>query len=284
MPRGQRRRSGAGTGNCPDPCALANRLGVWQLKWQLEDLAFRFQQPEQYQQIARLVAERRAERESFISGFIDKLTTALKDAGIAAVVKGRPKHIYSIWKKMQRKGVDFHELFDVRAVRILVDDLPSCYNALGLVHTLWQPIPGEFDDYITTPKGNYYQSLHTAVTDEEGRAVEIQIRTRSMHEHAELGVAAHWRYKEGGPHDPAFEKKIAVMRQLLEAGEEELDDESLLDSFRSATTEERVYVLTRAARWSISRRERRCWILPTRCIPRWATGAAVQRSTAVSCR
>ncbi len=223
---------------------LANRLGVWQLKWELEDLSFRFQDPTQYQKIARLVAERRVEREQFINGFIRKLASALDDAGLKASVKGRPKHIYSIWKKMQRKHIEFEELFDVRAVRILVEDLPACYSALGLVHTLWQPIPGEFDDYITTPKGNNYQSLHTAVFDPEGKAVEVQIRSRQMHEHAELGVAAHWRYKEGGPHDPAFENKIAVMRQLLEATDDELDDESLLESFRSATTEERVYVLT----------------------------------------
>jgi GTP pyrophosphokinase len=223
---------------------LANRLGVWQLKWQLEDLAFRLQEPEQYQKIAQLVVERREEREEFISGFMQKLSTELAQAGIPAIVKGRPKHIYSIWKKMQNKGMDFHQLFDVRAVRVLVEDMPSCYSVLGLVHTLWQPIPGEFDDYITTPKGNNYQSLHTAVSDSEGKAVEVQIRTRQMNEHAELGVAAHWRYKEGGPHDPAFEKKIAAMRQLLEAGDDELDDESLLESFRSAVSEERVYVLT----------------------------------------
>jgi GTP pyrophosphokinase len=223
---------------------LANRLGVWQLKWELEDLSFRFREPEQFQRIARLVAERRGEREQFIADFVDRLAVALREAGVRADVKGRPKHIYSIWKKMQRKGLDFHELFDVRALRVLVDDIPSCYSVLGLVHTLWQPIPGEFDDYITTPKGNNYQSLHTAVSDSAGRAVEVQIRTREMHDHAELGVAAHWRYKEGGPRDPGFEKKIAVMRQLLEASGDELDDESLLDSFRSATTEDRVYVLT----------------------------------------
>jgi GTP pyrophosphokinase len=223
---------------------LANRLGIWQLKWELEDLAFRYQQPEPYQRVAKLVAEHRTERERFISGFMDKLSAALAEAGIAAEVKGRPKHIYSIWKKMQRKGLDFHELFDVRAVRVLVDDLSSCYSALGLVHTLWQPIPGEFDDYITTPKGNNYQSLHTAVANREGKAVEIQIRTQQMHEHAELGVAAHWRYKEGGPTDPAFDNKIAVMRQLLDSSEEDLDDQSLLDSFQSATSEDRVYVLT----------------------------------------
>lgn len=223
---------------------LANRLGIWQLKWELEDLAFRYQDPEQFRRIAQLVAERRTGRERFIQGFMDKLVAALEEAGIPAQVNGRAKHMYSIWRKMQRKGVDFHELFDIRAVRVLVDDLPACYSALGLVHTMWQPIPGEFDDYITMPKGNNYQSLHTAVADPEGRAVEIQIRTRQMHEHAELGVAAHWRYKEGGPTDPAFDNKIAVMRQLLDTTDEALDDQSLLDSFQSATTEDRVYVLT----------------------------------------
>jgi GTP pyrophosphokinase len=223
---------------------LANRLGIWQLKWELEDLSFRLLEPDQYRRIADLVAEHRTEREAFIDRFIERLKTALDEAGIDAEVKGRPKHIYSIWKKMQRKGLDFHQLFDVRAVRVLVDDLPSCYSALGLVHTLWQPIPGEFDDYITTPKGNSYQSLHTAVADREGRAVEVQIRTHEMHEHAELGVASHWRYKEGGPTDPAFDNKIAIMRQLLESSDDDLDDESLLDSFRSVTSEDRVYVLT----------------------------------------
>jgi GTP pyrophosphokinase len=223
---------------------LANRLGIWQLKWELEDLAFRYLDPAQYRKIAELVAEHRTERERFIETFMDKLTAALAEAGIKAEVKGRPKHIYSIWKKMQRKGLDFHQLFDVRAVRVLVDDLPSCYSALGLVHTLWQPIPGEFDDYITTPKGNSYQSLHTAVANRDGKAVEIQIRTHEMHQHAELGVAAHWRYKEGGPTDPAFDAKIAIMRQLLDSSDDELDDESLLDSFRSVTSEDRVYVLT----------------------------------------
>ena len=223
---------------------LANRLGIWQLKWELEDLSFRYQEPEQYRKIAQLVAEHRTERERFIGTFMNRLSETLEKAGISAEVKGRPKHIYSIWKKMQRKGLDFHQLFDVRAVRVLVDDLPACYSALGLVHSLWQPIPGEFDDYITTPKGNNYQSLHTAVADREGRAVEIQIRTREMHEHAELGVAAHWRYKEGGPTDPAFDNKIAIMRQLLDSSDEDLDDQSLLDSFQSATSEDRVYVLT----------------------------------------
>jgi len=227
---------------------LANRLGVWQLKWELEDLAFRFDQPDHYRRIARLVDESRSDRESFIRSFIEKLDTAISDAGVKGEVKGRPKHIYSIWKKMQRKDLNFHELFDVRAVRVLVDDLPGCYSVLGLVHSLWQPIPGEFDDYITMPKGNNYQSLHTAVMGPEGKVVEVQIRTYEMDEHAELGVASHWRYKEGGPNDPAFDNKIAVMRQLLDSGEDKLDDESLLESFQTAASEDRIYVLTPAGK------------------------------------
>ncbi|MFC1778115.1 RelA/SpoT family protein [Pseudomonadota bacterium] len=223
---------------------LANRLGVWQLKWELEDLAFRFSQPEDYRRVARLVDERRSDREKFIHSFIQKLETAIGNAGIKGEVKGRPKHIYSIWKKMQRKGLDFEELFDVRAVRVLVDDVPGCYSVLGLAHSLWQPIPGEFDDYITMPKGNNYQSLHTAIIGPAGKVVEVQIRTYEMNEHAELGVASHWRYKEGGPTDPAFDHKIATMRQLLESGEDTLDDESLLESFQTAASEDRVYVLT----------------------------------------
>jgi GTP pyrophosphokinase len=223
---------------------LANRLGVWQLKWELEDLAFRYDQPEDYRRVAKLVDERRSDREKFILSFIEKLEKAVSGAGIKGEVKGRPKHIYSIWKKMQRKGLDFDELFDVRAVRVLVDDIPACYSVLGLAHSLWQPIPGEFDDYITMPKGNNYQSLHTAVIGPEGKVVEVQIRTYQMNEHAELGVASHWRYKEGGPNDPAFDNKIAVMRQLLESGEDKLDDESLLESFKTVASEDRVYVLT----------------------------------------
>ncbi len=223
---------------------LANRLGVWQLKWELEDLAFRFQEPAAYKRVARQVAERRADRERFIATFIERLQGVITEAGIVGEVVGRPKHIYSIWKKMQRKGLDFQELFDLRAVRVLVADVPTCYSVLGLVHTHWQPIPGEFDDYITTPKGNNYQSLHTAVVGPEGKAVEVQIRTHEMNEHAELGVAAHWRYKEGGPSDPAFDRKVTAMRQLLDGGEEELDDETLLEHFRSVTSEDRVYVLT----------------------------------------
>ena len=223
---------------------LANRLGVWQLKWELEDLAFRYLETRTYQHISRLVAERRADREAFISQFMNHLREAVSQAGIQADISGRAKHIYSIWRKMQRKGLDFHELFDVRAVRVLVESVADCYTVLGLVHTHWQPVPGEFDDYITNPKANLYQSLHTAVSGAGGRAVEVQIRTHDMHRHAELGVAAHWRYKEGGPRDAGLEKRIGLMRKLLEGIEQEDDDASLLESFQNVTSEDRVYVLT----------------------------------------
>ncbi len=223
---------------------LANRLGIWQIKWELEDLAFRFAEPEVYNRISRLLAERRSEREAFIAQFMDDLDGHLKSAGINAQVTGRPKHIFSIWRKMQRKNLGFDELFDIRAVRVLVDEVHECYSVLGLAHMHWTPVPGEFDDYIRLPKGNNYQSLHTAVADGQGRVVEVQIRTHQMHEHAELGVAAHWRYKEGGAGDDSFERKILVMRQLLEAGEDALDDQSLLDSFHNLTTDDRIYVLT----------------------------------------
>lgn len=223
---------------------LANRLGIWQLKWELEDLAFRYLEPRTYQHISRLVAERRTDREAFIDRFMAQLRELLGQAGLEADVSGRAKHIYSIWRKMQRKGLDFHELFDVRAVRVLVDSVGDCYTALGLVHTHWQPVPGEFDDYISNPKANLYQSLHTAVTGSGGQAVEVQIRTWDMHRHAELGVAAHWRYKEGGPRDAALENRIGLMRKLLEGIEQEDDDASLLESFQNVSSEDRVYVLT----------------------------------------
>ncbi len=177
---------------------LANRLGVWQIKWELEDLSFRYLHPESYKRIAKLLDERRVDRENFINEALTTLRRELAAAGVTADLTGRPKHIYSIWKKMQQKKLDFSEVYDVRAVRILVDDLKDCYTALGIVHHLWQPIPGEFDDYISHPKGNFYRSLHTAVIGPQDKALEVQIRTFEMHEHAEYGVAAHWRYKEGG--------------------------------------------------------------------------------------
>jgi GTP pyrophosphokinase len=227
---------------------LANRLGVWQLKWELEDLAFRYQQPDTYKRIAKLLDERRSDREGYIKHFTAQLEAAMREAGIAAEVKGRPKHIYSIYKKMQKKNLAFDELFDVRAVRLLVNDLSACYAALGVVHSQFQYIPGEFDDYIANPKGNNYRSLHTAVLGEGGKTVEIQIRTQEMHEHAELGVAAHWRYKEGGNSAADFERKINWMRQLLDAREEangeEANDHALEAGFSTALLEDHVYVLT----------------------------------------
>ncbi|MDT8438077.1 MAG: bifunctional (p)ppGpp synthetase/guanosine-3',5'-bis(diphosphate) 3'-pyrophosphohydrolase [Wenzhouxiangellaceae bacterium] len=221
---------------------LANRLGIWQLKWLLEDLAFRYLEPEASARIERLVAEQRDERERYVNAFMAELGEFLDQAGIGHEISGRAKHIYSIWRKMQRKGLDFHQLFDIRAVRVLVDTVADCYAVLGLVHSHWQPVPGEFDDYISNPKPNLYRSLHTAVRGREGRVFEVQIRTREMHEHAELGVAAHWRYKEGGPRDAALEQRIGVMRQLIEG--EAHDDDALIENFESLTSEDRVYVLT----------------------------------------
>ena len=222
---------------------LANRLGIWQLKWELEDLAFRWLQPETYQRIARLLDEKRGDRERFISEAMARIREALAEAGVRkADVAGRPKHIYSIYRKMQRKGVPFSELYDIRAVRVLVDDIPSCYAVLGVVHQLWPSIPSEFDDYIAHPKGNDYRSLHTAVIGPGGRTLEVQIRTHQMHEHAELGVAAHWRYKEGGGADASFERKVAWMRQLLEARDDR--DETLVQGFSTELVEDRVYAIT----------------------------------------
>jgi GTP pyrophosphokinase len=222
---------------------LANRLGIWQLKWELEDRVFRNLKPDIYRRIAKLLDERRVDRERYIKALVQDVEERLKAASIQAEVKGRPKHIYSIWRKMQRKSLAFHELFDVRALRILVDDVANCYAALGMVHSLWRPIPGEFDDYIANPKGNEYRSLHTAIYGPEGKTVEIQIRTHEMHEHAELGVAAHWRYKEGGQHDPSYQRKLNWMRQLLETSGEGAD-EALLDEFGGEGSDERVYALT----------------------------------------
>ena len=227
---------------------LANRLGIWQLKWELEDLAFRQLEPDTYQRIARLLDEKRAERERHIEQARIALHEALAAQGIDADVAGRPQHIYSIWKKMQRKDVPIGELYDLRAVRVLVDDIPACYAALGVAHALWSPVPGEFDDYIARPKRNDYRSLHTAVVGPEGRTLEVQIRTREMHQQAELGVAAHWKYKEGRARDggrageAAMEKRIAWMRRLLEQPGE--GDAALMGELRHELIEDRVYVLT----------------------------------------
>lgn len=222
---------------------LANRLGIWQVKWELEDLAFRYLQPDTYKRIAKLLDERRADRERFIDMFKQRLREALREAGVDAEVAGRPKHIYSIWKKMQRKGLPFSELYDIRAVRVLVGDVGQCYAALGVVHGLWTPVAKEFDDYIANPKGNNYRSLHTAVVGEQGKTVEVQIRSREMHDHAELGVAAHWRYKEGGGADAGFERKIAWMRQLLDSAQGD-EDGALAAGLSTELVEDRIYLLT----------------------------------------
>ncbi len=223
---------------------LANRLGIWQVKWEMEDLAFRYLQPDTYKRITRLVDEKRVDREQYIAAAKRILGDALVAAGIRAELAGRPKHIYSIWKKMQRKEGDYAALSDIRALRVLVDDVPTCYAALGVVHTLWPHVPGEFDDYIARPKGNGYRSLHTAVIGPEGKTLEVQIRTHEMHAHAELGVAAHWRYKEGGGGDAAFERKIAQIRQMLEARGDTDDDAALMAGLRTELIDDRVYVLT----------------------------------------
>ena len=220
---------------------LANRLGIWQLKWELEDLAFRYLHPQTYKRIAKLIDEKRLEREDYIAQVLETLDTALQRVHIHAEVTGRPKHIYSIWRKMVRKGVDFDQIFDVRAVRVLVDKLEECYTVLGITHSHWKHIPGEFDDYIATPKENMYQSLHTAVVGPQGKTLEVQIRTFDMHQHSELGVASHWRYKEGGRYDDQYERRLAWMRQLLEA-KDDLHD--LIDRFKEEVSDDRVYVLT----------------------------------------
>ena len=221
--------------------SLANRLGVWQLKWELEDLAFRYLDPDTYVDIARTLKEKRTEREGFLDEVQETLKRELRAQRIEATISGRPKHIYSIWRKMQRKDRGIESLYDIRAVRILVDDIGDCYAALGVVHNLWSYIPGEFDDYIANPKENNYQSLHTAVVGPEGKTLEVQIRSHDMHRHAELGVAAHWRYKEGGGVPAAFDQKIQFLRQLLEPTDDGAD---LLDQIRDDFFEDRVYAIS----------------------------------------
>jgi GTP pyrophosphokinase len=223
---------------------LANRLGIWQIKWELEDLSFRYLEPEAYRRIAGMLAERRSDREQYIERFVQKLSDELKQAGIDAEISGRPKHIYGIWRKMQRKGKDFQQIFDVRAVRVQVASIRDCYAALGIVHTLFAHIPGEFDDYIATPKENNYRSIHTAVIGPEGKTVEVQIRTHDMHQQSELGVAAHWRYKEGAKQDAGFDRKINWLRQLLEWKDEVAEASDFVDQFKSEVFSERVYVFT----------------------------------------
>lgn len=223
---------------------LANRLGIWQVKWELEDLAFRCLEPSAYKDLAHRLAERRVDRERYLKRFLERLQAELSSAHIQASVTGRPKHIFGIWRKMQRTGQGFHEIYDQRAVRILVDEVSQCYGALGVVHALWAYLPDQFDDYIATPKANGYRSIHTAVIGPEDKVIEIQIRTHEMHQQAELGIAAHWRYKDRTPDDPSFDVKIAWLRQLLAWKAEITDGTKWLEQFNSDIFQDRVYVLT----------------------------------------
>ncbi|EKU81876.1 RelA/SpoT family protein [Massilia timonae] len=238
---------------------LANRLGIWQLKWELEDLAFRFIEPDTYKRIARMLEEKRMSRESFVASSIARLQSELAAAGIKADVSGRPKHIYSIWSKMRGKELDFSELYDVRAFRVIVADIKTCYTVLGVIHNIWTPVPKEFDDYISRPKPNGYRSLHTVVTADDGRPLEVQIRTQEMHNFAEYGIAAHWRYKEEGGSNfksQQYDEKIAWLRQLLAwktdvadavAGQEEQQKE-WVEKLKAASLDDRIFVLTPQAR------------------------------------
>jgi GTP pyrophosphokinase len=242
LPENKRRRIAQETLDIFAP--LANRLGIWQIKWELEDLGFRYTEPEKYKEIARNLAERRADREREMQGIIAHLLMVSEKAGIKADITGRPKHIYSISKKMARKGVPFDLVHDVRGVRILVPDASACYSMLGVIHTHWPPIPGQFDDYIAVPKDNFYRSLHTAVVYDDGKTLEVQIRTTEMHQDAELGIAAHWRYKERVNRDDAFERRILWFRSLMDWKEDVKSASDFVDSLKTDVFDDRVYVFT----------------------------------------
>ena len=223
---------------------LASRLGIWQMKWELEDLGFRYVDPPRYREIASLLDERRTDREATLRSIIERLHAKLAEVHIEAEISGRPKHIHSIYKKMVRKDVQFDQVYDVRGVRLIVKDIPSCYVALGVIHNLWKPIPGEFDDYIATPKDNFYQSLHTAVVYDDGKTLEVQIRTPEMHENAEYGIAAHWRYKEGAKRDESYERRIRWLRSLMEWRQDVTDASDFVETMKSEVFEDRVYAFT----------------------------------------
>lgn len=225
---------------------LANRLGIWQIKWELEDLCFRYLDPDAYRSIAANIDEQRPLREAYMAQTIEAMRAELAKYDMHHVaISGRPKHIYSIYRKMQNKHLSFEQIFDVRALRIIVNTIPECYLVLGITHNLWRPIMQEFDDYIAAPKDNFYQSLHTAVIDKNGRTVEVQIRTWEMHEHAEYGIAAHWRYKEGKQHDERFENRLKYLRRLMEFGPDISDDpEEFMDTMKTEVFQDRVYAYT----------------------------------------
>jgi len=223
---------------------LANRLGIWQMKWELEDLGFRFANPEKYKEIADNLTERQEDRNRQVLNIQSRLQAIMSQAGIKVEVFGRPKHIYSIYKKMNEKGKPFEMVRDLRAFRLIVPDIPSCYAALGVIHTQWRPIPHEFDDYIAAPKDNFYQSLHTAIIYDDGKALEVQIRTREMHQNAEYGIAAHWRYKERGRRDETYEQRINWLRQLMDWRQDVDDAEEFVDSMKTDVFQDRAYVFT----------------------------------------
>jgi guanosine-3',5'-bis(diphosphate) 3'-pyrophosphohydrolase len=223
---------------------LANRLGIWQIKWELEDLGFRYVNPEKYSEITDAIAGKQSEREQEMEKIKNELQTILKQAGIQADISARPKHIYSIYRKMARKGIPFDMVHDIRGVRVIVPDLTACYTTLGLIHTHWRPIPGEFDDYIAAPKDNFYRSLHTAVNYTDGKTIEIQIRTQEMDQNAEFGIAAHWRYKEGAQLDDDYERRIIWLRSLMEWRQDVEDAGEFVDSMKNEVFEDRVYVFT----------------------------------------
>jgi GTP pyrophosphokinase len=241
FPEAKRRRIAQETLDIFAP--LANRLGIWQIKWELEDLGFRYTNPEKYKEIAEQLAVRRDSRETEIQHIIEAITKLLREAGVKAEISGRPKHIYSIYKKMIEKGKPFDLVRDVRGVRLIVPDVAACYAALGIIHTHWRPIPNEFDDYIAAPKDNFYQSLHTAVIYDDGRPVEVQIRTLDMDENAEFGIASHWRYKEGGPRDK-YDERINWLRRVMEWRGDVDDAQEFVDSMKTDVFKDRVYVFT----------------------------------------
>jgi GTP diphosphokinase / guanosine-3',5'-bis(diphosphate) 3'-diphosphatase len=242
MPEQKRRRIAQETLDIFAP--LANRLGIWQIKWELEDLGFRYTNPEKYREIAENLAERRSARESEMQTIRANLQKVINQANLDVEITARPKHIYSIYKKMKRKGVPFEMVHDIRGVRIIVPDVPSCYATLGVIHTKWRPIPGEFDDYIAAPKDNFYRSLHTAVIYDDGKTLEVQIRTPEMNQNAEYGIAAHWRYKEGAPRDDDYERRIIWLRSLMEWRQDVEDAREFVDSMKTDVFEDRVYVFT----------------------------------------
>ncbi len=243
MPEDKRKRIAQETLDIFAP--LANRLGIWQVKWELEDLAFRHVAPDKYKEIAELLSQRRTDREHQVYEIIEQLEKVLEQEGVEANISGRPKHIYSIYRKMVDKGKSFDMLMDLRGVRLIVPDKPSCYAALGVIHTHWRPIPREFDDYIAAPKDNLYQSLHTAVMYDDGRPLEVQIRTSEMDQNAEYGIAAHWRYKEKGKQvDEGYEQRVNMLRRLMDWRQEVIDAQEFVEGMKTDVFQDRVYVFT----------------------------------------